>query len=108
VRVEAGNIVFDPVLLRTEEFVDARTLLHYFDPSGQPCTVSVDAGQLAYTYCQVPVVLQQGDGPCITVRFSDGREEILLSDCLPKSLSESIFMKRGEIAALQVVLPVTT
>ena len=107
-RVEAGNIVFDPVLLRTEEFVEARTLLHYFDPSGQPCTVSVDAGQLAYTYCQVPVVLQQGDGPCITVRFSDGREEILLSDCLPKSLSESIFMKRGEIAALQVVLPVTT
>ncbi|MEL0049214.1 MAG: hypothetical protein VW867_11290, partial [Gammaproteobacteria bacterium] len=107
-RVEAGNIVFDPVLLRTEEFVEARTLLHYFDPSGQPCTVSVDAGQLAYTYCQVPVVLQQGDGPCITVRFSDGREETLLSDYLPKSLSESIFMKRGEIAALQVVLPVTT
>jgi len=75
---------------------------------GQPCSVSVDAGQLAYTFCQVPVVVQKGDQPSITVQSSDGREEILLTDRLPQSLSESIFMKRGEVAALQVALTVTT
>ena len=104
-RVEAGHIVFDPVLLRKQELLDERTSLHYVDISGQLQTVSVDAGQLAYTFCQVPVAVQQGDGTRITVQFSDGREEVLLSDRLPQSLSESIFMKRGEIAALQVALP---
>ena len=104
-RVEAGHIVFDPVLLRKQEMLDETASLHYVDISGQQQTVSVDAGQLAYTFCQVPVALQQGDGTRITVQFSDGREEVLLSDRLPQSLSESIFMKRGEIAALQVALP---
>ena len=104
-RVEAGHIVFDPVLLRKQEMLDETTSLHYVDISGQQQTVSVDAGQLAFTFCQVPVALQQGDGTRITVQFSDGREEVLLSDRLPQSLSESIFMKRGEIAALQVALP---
>ena len=107
-RVEAGHIVFDPVLLRTQEMLEERASLHYVDILGQPCTVSVDAGQLAYTFCQVPVVVQKGDQPSITVQSSDGREEILLTDRLPQSLSESIFMKRGEVAALQVVLTVTT
>ena len=103
-RVEEGQIVFDPVLLRKQEMLDETASLHYVDISGQQ-TVLVDAGQLAYTFCQVPVALQQGDGARITVQFSDGREEVLLSDRLPQSLSESIFMKRGEIAALQVALP---
>jgi len=104
-RVEAGQIVFDPLLLRMQEMLDETTSLHYVDISGQLQTVSVDAGQLAYTFCQVPVTLQPGDGPRITVQFCDGREEVLLSDRLPQALSESIFMKRGEIAALRVALP---
>jgi hypothetical protein len=48
--------------------------------------------------------VQQGDQPSITVRWGDGREEVLLSDRLPKSLSDSIFMKRGEVAALYVTM----
>ena len=103
-RVEAGQIVFDPVLLRTQELLGDRVSLQYFDISGEQRAVLADTGQLAYTYCQVPVVVQQGDQPSITVRWGDGREEVLLSDRLPKSLSDSIFMKRGEVAALHVTM----
>ena len=99
-RVEAGHIVFDPVLLRKQEMLDETTSLHYVDTSGQQQTVSVDAGQLAYTFCQVPVAA----GVAPVYRSVQRRSRGSAVDRLPQSF-ESIFMKRGEIAALQVALP---
>ena len=90
-RVEDGTITFDPVLLRPEEFLPAPAQFDYIDLAGHPRTLDLPAGTLAFTYCQVPVVLACGSEPGI---------EILLCGRPPRSGGRQHALARGERASL--------
>ncbi len=71
-RVQDGAITFDPVLLRPEEFLPTSAQFDYIDLAGCPRTLPLPAGTLAFTYCQVPVVLACGKEG-VAVLYTDGR-----------------------------------
>ena len=104
VTVRGGVIAFESPLLRVREFLDAPATLDYFDVAGKPQTVALDAGQMGFTFCQVPVVLQQGDVASIVVRDNTGADNAVSGSALSEAISHSIFMKRGQVSQLTVTV----
>ncbi|MDG2460185.1 MAG: hypothetical protein P8M73_04825 [Luminiphilus sp.] len=104
--VDQGSLLFDSILLRKQEFHSAPAILRYVDIAFTEQEIALEAGQLGFTICQVPVILEKADTASITVYGADGSESTFSSRRLPKMLSYSIFMKRGEISQMNVSLPV--
>ena len=65
----------------------------------------LDAGEMGFTFCQVPIVLRRGEQASIVVYDRDQGEVILNGDVLPQDISHGIFMKRGAVARLTVTIP---
>jgi hypothetical protein len=104
VTVRGGVVAFESPLLRVQEFLDAPAALDYFDVSGRPQILPIDVGQMGFTFCQVPVVLQLGDEASIVIRDAEGTDKRVSGHALSESISHSIFMKRGQVTQLTVTL----
>jgi len=102
--VRNGSISFDPVLLRSEELLSEPASLHYVDVEGREQALPLSAGQLGFTFCQVPIVIQLGAEASIVASLNDGSESVFLTEQLPDALAYSIFMKRGDVARLEVTV----
>ena len=102
--IRDGCITFDPVLLRSEELLSEAASLSYVDVQGRESGVALAAGQLGFTLCQVPIAIQMGQEASITAVLNDGSEVVFEADQLPEALSQSIFMKRGEVSGLTVTI----
>jgi hypothetical protein len=104
VLIRGGAITFDSVLLRSNELMSEAATLNYIDIQGRESVAPLAAGQLGFTLCQVPIVIQLGAEASITAKHQDGSESVFPGERLPGALSQSIFMKRGEVAALSVTV----
>ncbi len=106
VRVEAGCVRFRPVLLRDDEFLDAPAVFRCFDVEGQACSLSLPAGSLAFTLCQVPVVYRRADGPArLRLWFQDDSGAEVVGDALDASLSADLLGRGGRLRRLEVDIP---
>ena len=102
--VKGGTICFKPFILRKSEFLSASDSLSYFDISGEQQLVNLQAGQLGFTYCQVPVIYSLADETSIVISFADGSEKAIAADAIDAQTSLSIFDKTGEVVKIQVAL----
>jgi hypothetical protein len=101
VTVHGGRISFRPLLLRKSEFLREPAELSTFDLDGEPLTVPLSEGTLAFTYCQVPIVFHQSDKLRVVLTKKTGREEIS-GDTLPAEASASLFARTGQIQRIDV------
>lgn len=101
--VKNGQVLFDPQLLSREEFLKEPDTFSYFDLEGQEKNITLPAGTLAFTYCQVPIVYQlsdQGDG--IKLYLNDG-ETIAFSDLqISKNWSAQLMNRTGKVTRIAV------
>ncbi len=102
--VKGGAICFKPFILRKSEFLSASDSLSYFDISGEQQLVNLQAGQLGFTYCQVPVIYSLADETSIVISFADGSEKAIAADAIDAQTSLAIFDKTGEVIKIQVAL----
>ena len=102
--VDAGCISFNPFILRKSEFLKADDKLVYFDINGDQQMVELSAGQLGFTYCQVPVVYSLAEQTTITIRFADGSTSAIDGHQIDAETSMQIFDKTGAVAKLEVAL----
>jgi hypothetical protein len=100
--VESGEIVFNPVLLKNREFLTQEQSFHYFDITGQQQEISLPAGSLAYTFCQVPVVYHSSDSTRIEVIFSNGNADEITANRIGAAISRHIFKRDGYINRITV------
>jgi hypothetical protein len=78
--------------------------LSYFDIEGDQQLLDLQAGQLGFTYCQVPVVYSLADETSIVVSFADGSEKSIAGDTIDAETSLAIFDKTGEVVKINVAL----
>ncbi len=102
VGVENGALSLDPSMTHEREFLSDAGALQWIAPDGTPRLLPLAKGELAFTYCQVPVVYTPGDEPFIVVRFKDGHEERVGGSVLPASISHHLFARSGEVDRLTV------
>ncbi|MDG2272704.1 MAG: hypothetical protein P8L39_10395, partial [Halioglobus sp.] len=102
VTVDHAQVTFNPTMLRASEFLQTDEDLHYFDPTGAPHILTLARGQLAFTYCQVPVVMSLASQPSIRIHWADGTDMSLEGSTLSVEQSDALFKKTGAIERLDV------
>jgi hypothetical protein len=102
VRVREGRLGFRPDLLSRSELLSEERDFAFFDAGGQARSLELGPGELAFTVCQVPVVVH-GDGPVrIEVTSSEGDRTTLEGLDLDSETSAQVFGRTGEVARLDV------
>lgn len=102
VRIQDGAICFNPELLRPHEFLTEPNDFRYLDVDGNWQEFAVSVGELAFTWCQVPVLYGLDDDTerGLTVELTGGDEQQLSGPALPTELSTEIFKRSGRIRKL--------
>jgi hypothetical protein len=62
--VQNEKILFDTSLLRQSEFIDEPKLFSYYNFKAELKELQIEENQLAFTYCQVPIIYTLTDKKC--------------------------------------------
>lgn len=103
ISVHDGQIHFQPNFLRKEEFLKAEKLIHYYDINSDKNELKLQAGQLFFTVCQVPVIYELGlkESLKIITNESSHKQENLT---LTTNDSSDIFKRTGKIVRIKVTV----
>lgn len=99
-----GKLTFDPCLLRKTEFLQVDKNFTFIDLNQEERTISLPAGSLAFTFCQVPVIFEISNHNQVTVVKKNGKEGFENSLQVSKQLSQSIFDRTREVERIEVKL----
>ena len=102
VSVCSGEIHFLPQLMTSDEFLNTPSEFRYWDIDGQEQTLELEAGTLAFTYCQVPVVAHRCGPKQIQVTKTNHTKHVMNSHRLDQITSKSVFQRTGEVRRLDV------
>ena len=106
IRVERGEIRFDPLFLRPGELLDHHEAWQVFDLALQSSTIELSAGSLGMTICQVPVVVSVMSGDAaVEIAFTDGTTTRQAGLRVDKETSTKIFARSGEVKELRAFIP---
>ena len=91
--VNRGKLIFNPSLLRKSEFLKERSDFSYVNVHQELCKIELMKNQLAFTYCQVPVVYElTSREEKILVSFENNETESFIGSSLPANLSNKIWI----------------
>jgi hypothetical protein len=102
--IENGCLVFNFLLLNRDEFLVGQTEFAYLNVHGRPEKMELPAGSVAYTVCQVPILLQISDELCIEVHFSDSSTQQINGFVLDSVNSQHIFQRDDVVHHLVVCM----
>ncbi len=100
--VNDGKLCFNPWLLRNLEFLNEEQTFEYRNWQGDFRKIKLYSKQLAFTYCQTPIVYSFSKTENITVYFVDGRKKTVLGKTLSREISSEIFERTGAVEKLEV------
>jgi hypothetical protein len=102
-RVDAGELVLDPILLRPGDLTSESGEWTHVGLDLEPTVTTLEAGSLAATLCQVPLVVSVAeDGvPGITVVRSDGTTMDRPGSRLDRASSGEIFSRSGAVRRVE-------
>jgi len=105
--IKKGEIHFNPKLLRISEFLVKAENFYYTDTNNKDCQIKVEKNQLAFTYCQVPIIyeLSKRDEWLIEHFDKDGKIKKFENNTLNSKLSKQIFERKNNIEYLKLHIP---
>ena len=99
-----GQIAFRPSLLRADEFMTDAGTFRFLDVHGAEQSLVLEAGSLAFTYCQVPVVYRRSETAALRLVGADGTVTEVDGMALSPEASREVFRRTGSIARIEVSL----
>jgi hypothetical protein len=97
VRVTNGTLGFDPTILHTEEFLAEPKQFNYVNVTNQTVSMALDKDNLAFTYCQVPVIYKKSTEAAIEVVLNTGESKLFSGQYLDKETSQQIFQRTNTV-----------
>ena len=105
IRVDDGEIVFDPVLLRPVEFLDRSEDWRVLDGDGMR-TIELPARSLGATLCEVPLIISLTNGkPAVEVVRADGTAERTSGLNVGRAASATVFDRSAEVLQVRAFVP---
>ncbi|GGD56355.1 hypothetical protein [Muriicola marianensis] len=104
VSVQNGKISFGTGLLEKEEILTQEATFTYINLEGEEKSITLSAGSMGFTYCQIPVVYTFGSSEGIRLHREDGTQENVSGLTLDTGMSNEIFFRTGEITRIDVAL----
>jgi len=102
--VKNGEVHFRPELLRPEEFVTAPTYFAYVDTAGIKRRLRLKAGELAFTYCQVPIIYRRDGDNSLIVFLAKAAKLPCQGLRLDADTSRLVFERAGQVVRIEVSL----
>jgi len=103
VSVKEGKISFAPTFIHPDEFLKASDTFEFFDVKGNQQELSLAAGEMGFTYGQVPVVYQQSSQNKLHIHMN-GSVQTIEGSTLDAATSAHIFGRDGVIEQIRVEL----
>jgi len=100
--VRDGEIRFDSALLNEEEILKKARFFEYININGETEKMQLKENQLAFTFCQVPIIYNFNQKSKACILLNDGNVEINNQNSLNTKYSQSIFERKGEIKKVEV------
>ncbi len=100
--VKQGQLLFNPCLLREEEFLTESKPLNYVDVNNNWKSIDLEVGSLAFTYCQVPIIYKMGYENWIEVETTKSSQKTLNSLVLDRNTSNEIFARSGLVERITI------
>ena len=98
VRIENGQIKFQPSLLRQQEFLTETSEFSYLDLAEKPQVIALANQSLAFTLCQVPIIYQlTNHQSSLIIHRSSGVADQKANLLLDAKESQSIFKRENKI-----------
>jgi hypothetical protein len=102
--VKDGKLIFEPKQLLEKEFLTEETQFTYIDLSGKPQTITLSAGSLAFTFCQVPIIYKRGEQNLIHLHFEHDTVKTIHGNVLSAEDSQHIFKRTGKVFQIEFFL----
>jgi len=102
--IKDGCLIFKPFLVDEKELVSESGNFKYIDIQGMEKQIDLPVGSLAFTICQVPVIVKLGAVDQIEVLFNDRSQKLISANKLDMELSSHIFTRDGVVNQLTVIL----
>jgi hypothetical protein len=99
---EEGKLYFDPRMLRKEEFLTEPKTFNYVTINNEPAQIQLAKGELAFTYCQVPIIYQISTDNEVEIVHTDASIIKFNTLALDRELSDRIFKRFGLVEKISV------
>lgn len=100
--VQDGLLHFMPKLLRKQAFLQEEKQFIYRNLQGKKEVIELQAGQLAFTYCQIPVIYTLSDQHGMKIYTSDEQQHTINGCKIDVQGSKSLFYREGTIHRIDV------
>ena len=105
VSIQNGTLQFIPRLLRRSEFLSEPASFCFYDVHGKKQCLQLQPGELAFTFCQTPVVYTlTGAQNTMDLATRDGTTLSFASTSLTGTWSSSVFSRDGNVKEIRVGL----
>ena len=101
IRIQEGKISFQPYFLHDDEYLAEPNTFEYFDIHGGSKKIEVEAGELAFSYCQIPVIYKKGKSK-MEITYASGETKTTDAPILSMEDSQEIFQRTGKIMRIDV------
>jgi len=105
ITISDSCLCFEPSLLRKQEFLEEPDDFNYYALDGSRKALKLEPKQLAFTYCQTPIVYELSDTRGITVTRVDGSSEILQNNQLTQRVSQAVFSRLEDLKSIRIRIP---
>ncbi len=100
--VKNGTIVFDPCMLRKNEFLKTPKTFSYITLTQEEATLQLAKNSLVFTYCQIPIVYTISSKNSIKIEYENDKTEKIDGLILEKTISSKIFQREHTIKTIHV------
>lgn len=97
-----GLLVFNPCMLRKNEFLEEKRTFNYIDATGNDSSVQIHEGQLVFTFCQVPVIYSISNEYKTVASLNDGTEMSFNQLGLDDTISKEVFKRSRKVEYITV------
>ncbi|WP_461643473.1 hypothetical protein [Labilibaculum euxinus] len=104
IHVNNGEIVFGTSLFNDQEILNHDELFVYYDVNGQEKQIAIHRGQLAFTFCKVPVIYTSAEKNQITISFKNGETKVIPNNTIDGETSALIFNRSGEVERIDFLI----
>jgi hypothetical protein len=104
VYVKDGKVVFNPKLLRRNEFLTAPSTFKYQSINKEDKEIQLQEDSLCFTFCQVPIIYLLSDKEGLKVEFNNDLVLDFNGSNLDSQTSSKLFKRTGEISQITVAI----
>ena len=97
VYVNNGKLLFNPRLLRVDEFLKEPVIFKYTGINKESIQIELKKDSLAFTYCQIPVIYKKAEKNHLEVVYNNGLSVEFENLSLDVATSKKIFSRTDEV-----------